>query len=161
MCICATATLTLMQPHPLSQAQCCLRLQSVYRAHRTRRCVTQRSRLEFERILADLEPEPSCSRVAYPLTFLCRPQIVRDAPPSAAIAPAAAVQIQTTRSSSDSSSVSSSVHATLLPFDRSEVPADASSSRAASAPASAPAAAPTSAASVSYTHLTLPTICSV
>jgi hypothetical protein len=45
--------------------------------------VTQRSRLEFERILAELEPEPTRPRVTFPLPFICRPQVER---PSAAAA---------------------------------------------------------------------------
>lgn len=72
-----------MQRPPLSQTQGCLRLQSVYRAHRTRRCVLHRSRSEFERILIDLEPESNRSRVLFPHPFMCRPQIERSAPATA------------------------------------------------------------------------------
>jgi hypothetical protein len=80
-----------MHSSTLSQAQGCLRLQSVFRAHRTRRCITHRSRLEFESILAELEGESSPSHVVFPLPFLCRPQMQRHNVPAIAT-PAAAVQ---------------------------------------------------------------------
>jgi hypothetical protein len=78
-----------MHSPSLSPAQGCLRLQAVYRAHRTRMFVTQRSRLEFERILAELEPEPTRPRVTFPLPFICRPQVEHPSAAAAAIAQAA------------------------------------------------------------------------
>lgn len=128
-----------MQPPPLSQTQGCLRLQSVYRAHRTRRCVLHRSRSDFERILIELEPEP-CSRprVLFPHPFMCRPQIERSAA-AEAIATASAKQNHASPLLvSLSSSAAPSVCPSALHTNGSSH-ASTSSSRAASPSPSAPA----------------------
>ncbi len=131
-----------MHSSTLSQAQGCLRLQSVFRAHRTRRCITHRSRLEFERILAELEGESSPSHVLFPLPFLCRPQIQRHNIPAIAT-PAASVQHNpaclSSLPSTPSSLSASSILSSPLQVGRSYARAAGNALRSSSPPSSAPA----------------------
>lgn len=124
----------------LSQAQGCLRLQSVYRAHRTRQCVTQRSRLEFERILSELEPESTRPCIVYPLAFMCRPQIER--PSVAETVQGGTSNNHTSPSLSYASTPSSpaapSVHTLHLSLDRSNAQAATCADCTASPSAAAP-----------------------
>jgi len=132
-----------MQTSALSQAQGCLRLQSVYRAHRTRRCVTHRSRLEFERIVAELEAESSPPNVVFPLPFLCRPHVQRHICPAAAPAPAAAVHNNSAGlaalSLTTSSLATSSILSSPLQVGHSSSRAAADSFRTSSPSSSSPA----------------------
>jgi hypothetical protein len=131
-----------MQSSSLSQVQGCLRLQSVYRAHRTRRCVLQRSRLDFERILGELEPEPSRPRIVFPHAFICRPHIERHSTSAATVVQACVTQNYTAPLSSSSSTASTAAtlfsrsSALQVPVAHSDIHAASTSSPASSAPAS-------------------------